>query len=110
MICPWNRFASSTTIQDFEPRHHLEDVSIIDLLKWNESTFREKTEGMAIKRVNYSQWVRNLAVAAGNSTYSVKLEKVLVEKKTEMENRNDSNVVEHINWALCQLLAETQNR
>ncbi len=110
LICPWNRFASSTTIQDFEPRHHLEDVSIIDLLEWNESTFREKTEGMAIKRVNYSQWVRNLAVAAGNSTYSVKLEKVLVEKRTEMENRHDSNVVEHINWALCQLLAETQNR
>ena len=110
LICPWNRFASSTTIQDFEPRQHLDDVSIIDLLEWDESTFREKTEGMAIKRVNYSQWVRNLAVAAGNSTYSVKLEKVLVEKRTEMEIRNDSNVVEHINWALCQLLAETQKR
>ena len=110
LICPWNRFASPTTVRDFEPRHQLDNTAIVDLLEWDEPTFQSKTEGMALKRVSYSQWVRNLAVAAGNSKYSTKLEHLLRKKRVEMENRDDANVVEHITWALHQLVHEKRSR
>lgn len=110
LVCPWNRFAPETQIRDFQPRHGLDEVEISTLLRWNEQTFRSKTQGTAIRRINYTQWVRNLAVAAGNSVRHQDLVDALEDKLSEMRARGHDDVVEHLTWALNRLNDETQER
>ncbi|MCY4094303.1 MAG: tRNA epoxyqueuosine(34) reductase QueG [Gammaproteobacteria bacterium] len=103
LICPWNRFARTSIETDFMPRHDLDNATLIDLLGWDEATFLTRTEGMALRRVNFSQWVRNLAVAAGNAEPSVDLKNTLRDQRTKAHERGDEMCLEHLEWALNQL-------
>ena len=103
LICPWNRFAKVSTETDFMPRHGLDAATLVELLHWDEATFLAKTAGMAIRRVNFSQWVRNLAVAAGNATPSTALLQALEHQKNAALTRQDDMCLEHIDWALEEL-------
>ena len=98
LVCPWNRYAKRTAEADFAPRHGLDNASLADLLSWDEATFSARTEGMALRRVNYRQWVRNLAVAAGNAPYCDKLIDLLRQRRVDA----DEMVTEHIDWALAR--------
>ena len=98
VVCPWNRYAKRTAEADFTPRHGLDRASLAGLLSWDEATFSSKTEGMALRRVNYGQWVRNLAVAAGNAPYDEKLVGLLRRRRVDA----DDMVKEHIDWALAR--------
>lgn len=108
LICPWNRFAPPSKENDFAIRHDLDKKPISELLEWSEQKFLKRTAGMALRRVNYSQWTRNLAVAAGNAPFSKSLLSVLQSKRQEMIDRNDSMCVEHIDWALERLLNQSR--
>ena len=98
LVCPWNRYARKTGETEFAPRHGLDSASLAELLSWDESTFAAKTEGMALRRVNYRQWVRNLAVAAGNAPYREELVGLLRRRRVDA----DAMVAEHIDWALAR--------
>lgn len=108
LICPWNRFAPPSQEKDFAIRHDLDKKPISELLEWNEQTFLKRTAGMALRRVNYSQWTRNLAIAAGNAPFSRNLLSLLQSKRQEMTDRNDSMCVEHIDWALERQLNQSR--
>ena len=101
LVCPWNRYAKKTAEADFAPRHGLDDASLAELLGWDEATFTTKTEGMALRRVNYRQWVRNLAVAAGNAPFAEELIDLLRRRREDA----DEMVTEHIDWALARQAA-----
>ena len=108
IVCPWNRYARKTAEADFAPRHGLDSASIADLLAWDEATFLARTEGMALRRIHYRQWVRNLAVAAGNATAgnpapSAALIARLRERRADPDV--DAMAREHIDWALERLHA-----
>lgn len=105
LVCPWNRFARSSTESDFAPRHGLDAPSLVELLSWNESVFRSKTEGMALKRINYHQWVRNLAIAAGNTTRTEDLFLAVLRKRDECLQDQMDMCIEHLDWALSRLNA-----
>ncbi|MCG7931082.1 MAG: tRNA epoxyqueuosine(34) reductase QueG [Candidatus Thiodiazotropha lotti] len=97
-ICPWNRFAQVTDEQDFLARHHLDSSGLLSLFDWDETTFLQKTEGSAIRRIGYQRWQRNLAVALGNTPPSDAVEEALLgrlEQATPL-------VKEHILWALSR--------
>ena len=98
IVCPWNRYAKTTAEADFAPRHGLDNASLADLLSWDEAMFSARTEGMALRRVNYRQWVRNLAVAAGNAPYGEELIELLCRRRQDA----DEMVTEHIDWALAR--------
>ena len=98
IVCPWNRYARRTAEADFEPRHGLDRAGLAELLRWDEATFSARTEGMALRRVNYRQWVRNLAVAAGNAPYGEELVHLLRRRRAGA----DDMVTEHIDWALAR--------
>ena len=66
LVCPWNRFAQGTTLDDFAVRHSLDNVSLLELLAWDEATFNDKTAGSAIRRIGHAQWQRNVLLALGN--------------------------------------------
>ena len=96
IVCPWNRFAQRSPEAEFAPRHGLDNAAIADLLSWDEQTFEARTVGMAIRRVNYEQWVRNLAVAAGNAPP----DKAIVAALRVRRTAASAMVREHIDWAL----------
>ena len=97
--CPWNKFAQTTKEADFSPRAQITDRKLIDLFNWSEKEFLSNTEGSAIRRIGYDSWLRNIAVAIGNSTPSKELITTLEAKR---ENVSDM-VKEHIDWALEEL-------
>ena len=101
LVCPWNRYAQKTEESDFAPRHGLDNAGIAELLDWDEATFNARTEGMALRRVNFRQWVRNLAVAAGKAPYGGKLVDLLRRRCVDA----DEMVREHIDWALARQAA-----
>ena len=103
MVCPWNRFAQASDEPDFVPRHGLDDPTLIGLLAWNEEDFLEHTEGMALRRINYSQWVRNLAIAAGNAQPTPDLIRATKEKLAESRRKGDALSSEHLEWAVKKL-------
>ncbi|MEE3133835.1 MAG: tRNA epoxyqueuosine(34) reductase QueG, partial [Pseudomonadota bacterium] len=103
LVCPWNRFAQASNELDFVPRHGLDDPTLIGLLAWNEEDFLKHTEGMALRRINYSQWVRNLAIAAGNAQPTPDLIRAAEEKLAESRRKGDTLSSEHLEWAVQKL-------
>lgn len=98
IVCPWNRFAKLTSENDFHPRHQLDDITLIALFNWTEAEFLKKTEGSAIRRIGYECWLRNIAVALGNSPTSA----AVVDALHQRENDESFLVREHVQWALSQ--------
>ena len=98
LVCPWNRFAGESTEPDFEPRHGLDAATLVELFAWSREDYEARTEGMALRRIGYERWLRNIAVALGNAQRSP-------EVKAALESRNDhpSELVrEHVAWALAR--------
>ena len=98
IVCPWNRFATKSNEADFSPRHGLDQAAIADLLLWTEADFLQRTEGMALRRINYQQWLRNLAVAAGNAPPHPAITQGLKRRRPDAE----PTAREHIDWALAR--------
>ena len=101
LICPWNKFAKITNENDFHVRNGLDDVSLIELFRWDQETFETKLAGTPIRRIGHQQWLRNIAVGLGNAPYSGEI-------VTALQARLDDAsalVREHVQWAL-----EQQNR
>jgi epoxyqueuosine reductase len=98
LVCPWNKFARPTDQGDFQPRHGLADVQLVELFRWDEATYLANTEGSALRRIGHQRWLRNLAVALGNAPTSG-------EVTAALRSRADfpSELVrEHVAWALQQ--------
>jgi epoxyqueuosine reductase len=98
LACPWNRYARASVEADFLPRHALDATPLLELFGWSQEAFSARTEGSALRRINYSQWLRNIAVALGNAPYDANIIAAL-------QSRRDSVtplVAEHIDWALEQ--------
>ena len=98
LFCPWNKYAKLTTIADFAPRHGLEKTRLIDLFLLDENEFEKITLGSAVRRINYVQWLRNLAVALGNAPTSPEVLQAL-EKRLIFP---DEMVLEHVTWAILE--------
>jgi epoxyqueuosine reductase len=99
LYCPWNRYATATGEDDFKPRHGLANAELLDLFNWSEAEFLANTEGSAIRRINYEQWLRNLAVALGNAAASPEVLTALARRRNEVSEL----VREHIDWAIARL-------
>ncbi len=102
LVCPWNRYATSTPETDFLPRHGLDGAHLTTLFAWSEAEFLHNTEGSAIRRIGYLRWLRNIAVALGNAAPEP-------EVITSLEARasHPSELVrEHVAWALGHVSLE----
>ena len=98
LVCPWNGFAQATVEADFAVRHGLDDVSLIELFKWEEEDFKAKLAGSAIYRIGHEQWLRNIAVALGNAAKS---DEVISALRLRAGHKSEL-VREHVEWALKQ--------
>lgn len=104
LICPWNKFAQRTALPDFAERHGLGRATLLQLWSWTEEEFEKRHEGSAIRRIGYTRWRRNLAVAMGNALADsdvLEIDKcALREALSACLPSSDSLVAEHIQWAL----------
>ncbi len=96
LICPWNGFAQKASIDDFNPRHDLDTVSLLDLWQWDELTFLARTEGSPLRRTGYESFMRNVAIGLGNAPFSAQ---ILEQLKLKREAQSQLVQV-HIDWAI----------
>lgn len=106
LVCPWNRFAESSVEPDFKVRHGLDAPDLITLFSWDEQVFLRHTEGMAIRRIGYECWLRNIAVALGNALSdkdiqgnAAKTSEIVAALQARLQHPS-ALVREHVIWAL----------
>ena len=98
LVCPWNRFAQTAELADFEVRNGLDSARLLDLFAWSEADFNERLAGSPIRRIGHERWLRNIAVALGNAPSSPAIQTAL-ENQT---NHPSALVREHVAWALSR--------
>jgi len=64
-VCPWNRRAAVTADPAFAPRHFAPPLD--ELAGLSHEQFREMFRGTPVTRARYSGFLRNVAIAMGNS-------------------------------------------
>ncbi|WP_119343883.1 tRNA epoxyqueuosine(34) reductase QueG [Facilibium subflavum] len=97
LVCPINVNAPKTAQRDFLTRSTLDQQALLMLFDWSETTFLKNTEGSAIRRIGYTAWLRNIAVALGNAP---KGDEILAALKAKRIKINDHMLIEHIDWAI----------
>jgi epoxyqueuosine reductase len=66
-VCPWNKFASQSREQKLQVREELGSPSLATLAGLDDAAFRQLFRKSAVKRIGRDRFVRNVAIAIGNS-------------------------------------------
>ncbi len=96
IICPWNRYAQVAKIEDFNPRHGLDTVTLLELWQWTEAEFEQKTQGSPIRRTGYVNFLRNVAIGLGNANKNPSY----IEQLKQRLGKYGAVLDEHILWAI----------
>lgn len=97
--CPWNKFAEAAAANKaFVPKAELVAPRIADLLTLDDATFRALFSGSPIKRTGRDRFIRNVAIAAGNSG-----DAALVAPLRALLGDESELVREAVGWALGEL-------
>jgi epoxyqueuosine reductase len=102
LVCPWNKFSTLSQEKDFYPRHKLDTTTLLELFSWTKEQFLSNFEGSPIRRIGYLSWLRNIAIALGNSlTKDPKNNTIIIALNNRLSIESDL-LNEHILWALEQ--------
>jgi epoxyqueuosine reductase len=102
LVCPWNKFAKVSVEADFEVRHRLDDIGLVELFGWSKEEFLERTAGNPIRRIGHERWLRNIAVALGNTPGDAENTVEVVEALRSRLDHASDIVREHVAWALAR--------
>ena len=105
LVCPWNKYAKTSPLPDFDARAPLDGATLLQLWAWDEVEFLRRTEGSPIRRIGHARWLRNLAVALGNALRAQPEALVEAQIQAALHQRlpdADALLAEHIDWALRQ--------
>lgn len=103
LVCPWNKFAQTSNIKDFDVRNGLDAAKMVDLFAWTEEEFLRKLEGSPIRRIGYERWLRNLAVGLGNAGSKYSKDQSILNALNQKRNHASALVREHVLWAITQI-------
>ena len=95
-VCPWNRSAAVTGVKEFQPKNEL--PSLAELAALTKEEFNERFKHTPIERARYGGFLRNVAVAMGNSGERKFLDRLRILKESA-----DPMVREHAEWAIGKL-------
>ena len=98
LVCPWNRFAKYTSEPDFQPRHGLDGISLMECYAWTEDEFMRRMEGSAIRRIGYQCWLRNIVIALGNADHDPHILSMLNQDYAQQSGF----IQHHMDWAIDQ--------
>lgn len=98
-VCPWNKFASAAAANKaFLPRAELVAPRLADLLTLDDAGFRALFSGSPVKRIGRDRFIRNVAIAAGNSG-----DKTILPLLTALLEDRCETVRETALWAIAEL-------
>lgn len=97
--CPWNKFAVAGHEQKLAQREDLTAPALADLAALDDAGFRAKFAGSPVKRIGRNRFVRNVAIAVGNSGAAE-----LVDTARNLARDADPVVAEAGVWALNRLM------
>ncbi len=97
-VCPWNRFAVRTPFDELLPRESNKPFPLVPLIRLSAEQFRLRFAGTAILRAGRDGFVRNVAVALGNSRSPHAVDALSVGMKDE-----SALVRVHAAWALGRI-------
>lgn len=66
--CPWNKFAQIASEAKLAAREDLREPKLSELLRLDDAAFRAFFSGSPVKRIGRDRFIRNVLIAAGNST------------------------------------------
>ena len=122
-VCPWNRRAPITALQEFQPRIFLsqeekrtdtsllpvEETLFLPRLEWlaslSEAEFREVFRGSPIKRTKWPGLVSNACIALGNSSLrrSTAAQARIIQLLERLETSPEQVIAESARWALSRI-------
>ena len=65
-VCPWNKFAKETQIEEFKARDLITEKSKTDWLNLDQESYQKAFKNSAVKRAKYSGIKRNIGAASKN--------------------------------------------
>ena len=98
-VCPWNKFAAAARDQQLAIRPEAVGPPLADLLRLDDTAFRQRFAGTPIKRAGLARFLRNALIAAGNSG-----DAMLVPVIEPLLAHDEPLVRGAAVWALSQLL------
>ena len=101
-VCPWNGRAQITTDPEYQPREGLVGPDLEMLASLSVAEFREKFRGSPIKRTKYRGFLRNVAVAMGNSG-----NRRFLPILEELAENEDPLIVTHARWAKSKIMSQS---
>ncbi len=100
-VCPWNRFAAKNGDPAFAPRRGVPQPDLIEELSLTPETFNRKFKNSPVKRAKRRGYLRNVAVALGNSG-----DPAAIPALERALDDPEPLVREHAAWALKKLKDE----
>ena len=97
-VCPWNRFAQASRHVKLQGREDLTAPRLAVLAELDDGAFRTLFAGSPIKRIGRDRFVRNVAIAIGNSG-----DGGLMGAAVRLAADADPVVAEAGGWAVAQL-------
>ncbi|MFC5472599.1 tRNA epoxyqueuosine(34) reductase QueG [Paraherbaspirillum soli] len=102
LFCPWNKFAQSSGLADFDVRNGLDNATLVELFGWSEEQFNSRLEGSPIRRIGHQRWLRNIAVGLGNAAAAgISTPEIIAALQARADDPSEL-VREHVLWALEQ--------
>jgi epoxyqueuosine reductase len=95
-VCPWNRRAAVTEAGEFQPENRLPDLE--ELAEMTPERFQRRFGGTAVERTRYRGFLRNVAVALGNSG-----NREFLDPLRRLAHHDDEVVREHAQWAINRI-------
>jgi len=108
-VCPWNRQAPVTALENFLPRQMREFSLFSPDLEWlislTEDEFRELFRSSPVKRAKWRGLVRNACVAIGNSGARLGAPRYaeIRSRLSQLAASDDAVIAEHAAWAMKKL-------
>jgi len=108
-VCPWNRRAPVSSLENFQPRrtkeHSLFSPDLEWLLSLTEEEFREAFRGSPVKRTKWRGLARNACIAIGNSGLRLGMPRYaeIYARLSKLAVSSDAVLAEHAQWALARL-------
>ena len=100
-VCPWNKFAERGAANRIAETEDWCDPPLVEMLALDDTAFRARFRGSPVKRTGRDRFLRNCAVAAGNSGDASLAEPL------ERLTRDDASVVRGAAaWGLRRLAPE----
>lgn len=97
-VCPWNRFAQPSQEKDFYPAPGNQAPVLMELMQLSHQEFSKRFQFSPIRRCGYAGFLRNVAIALGNSGLPE-----TVPSLTVALHHSESLVRRHGAWALGRI-------